>query len=202
MFLVNSPRSRRCWCSRSFGTPTATKLPQSLPLLKHPNVEFPTLFPTFFTATCKDWLPLLQDNTCKDIIINSLRFLVEKNRARIFGFVIMNNHVHLIWQMLGDHKPDGVQRDFLKYTAQQLKLHLQNNEPELLEKCKVQANDRQYQIWKRNSLSIDIYSEVIMLQKLNYTHVNAVKAGLASFPEHYFYSQHHFTFCRTTDLSF
>ena len=105
-----------------------------------------------------------------------------------FRGVIINNHVQLIWQMLGDHKPDGVQRDFLKYTAQQIKFHLQNNEPELLERCKVQAKDRQYQIWKRNSLSIDIYSEVIMLQKFNYTHVNAVKAGLASFPEQYFYS--------------
>jgi hypothetical protein len=54
-------------------------------------VNFPTLYPTFFTATCKDWLPLLQDNNCKDIIINSLWFMVEKERIRVFGFSIMNN---------------------------------------------------------------------------------------------------------------
>jgi REP element-mobilizing transposase RayT len=107
-------------------------------------VEFPTLYPTFFTATCKDWLPLLQDKTCKDIIINSLKFLVEKERVRVFGFVIMNNHFHLIWQMLGDHKPNDIQRDFLKFTAQQIKFYLQKNDPALLEKCMVQAKDRQY----------------------------------------------------------
>jgi REP element-mobilizing transposase RayT len=56
----------------------------------------------------------------------------------------MNNHVHLVWQMPGDHKPDAVQRDFLKYTAQQIKFYLQYNQSELLERCKVQANDRQY----------------------------------------------------------
>jgi putative transposase len=151
-------------------------------------LEFPTLYPSFFTATCKDWLTLLQDNACKDIIINSLKFLVEKKRVRVFGFVIMNNHLHLIWQMLGDHKPDAVQRDFLKYTAQQIKFHLQNINPELLERCKVQAKDRTFQIWKRNALSIDIYSEEVMLQKLNYTHNNPVKAGLAMMPEQYFYS--------------
>jgi REP element-mobilizing transposase RayT len=151
-------------------------------------VNFPTLYPTFFTATCKDWLPLLQDNHCKDIIINSLRFLVEKERVTIFSVSIMNNHFHLIWQMLGDHKPDAVQRDFLKYTAQQIKFHLLNNNPELLEKCKVQAQDRKYQIWKRNALSIDIYSEEVMLQKLNYTHLNPVKVGLVTVPEQYFYS--------------
>jgi REP element-mobilizing transposase RayT len=151
-------------------------------------MNLPTLFPTFFTATCKDWLPLLQDNACKDIILDSLKFLVEKERVRVFGYVIMNNHLHLIWQMLGEHKPEAVQRDFLKYTAQQIKFYLQLNEPELLEKCKVQTKDRQYQLWKRNALSIDIYSEEVMLQKLNYIHMNPVKAGLVASPETYFYS--------------
>lgn len=90
--------------------------------------------------------------------------------------------------MPGKHKPYAVQRDFLKYTAQQIKFHLQDNEPQLLEKCKVIAKDRQYQIWKRKALSIDFYSEEVILQKLNYTHLNPVKAGLVALPEPYFYS--------------
>jgi putative transposase len=166
----------------------SSQSPNSLPLPKPPKVEFPTLYPSFFTATCNDLLPLLQDNECKNIIMNSLRFLVEKERVRVFGFVIMSNHIHIIWQMLGDHKPEAVQRDFLKYTAQQIKFHLQIKEPQLLDKCKVQSKDRQYQIWKRNALSIDIYSEEVMIQKLNYIHLNPVKAGLVSLPEHYFFS--------------
>ncbi len=56
-------------------------------------MQFPTLYPTFFTATCNNWLHLLQDVQCKDIIINSLSFLVEKQRIRVLGFVIMNNHL-------------------------------------------------------------------------------------------------------------
>jgi hypothetical protein len=39
----------------------SSQSPYSLPLPKPPKVEFPTLYPSFFTATCKDWLPLLQD---------------------------------------------------------------------------------------------------------------------------------------------
>jgi putative transposase len=39
-----------------------------------------------------------------------------------------------------------------------------------------------------NVISIDIYSEEVMLQKLNYTHLNPVKAGLVTMPEQYFYS--------------
>lgn len=151
-------------------------------------MQFPTLYPTFFTATCNNWLHLLQDVQCKDIILNSLSFLVEKQRIRVFGFVIMNNHLHMIWQILGDHKPEDVQRDFLKYTGQQIKFYLQKNNPELLEKCRVNAKDRQYQIWKRNALSIEIFSEAVMVQKLNYIHLNPVRAGLVLLPEDYLYS--------------
>jgi REP element-mobilizing transposase RayT len=123
--------------------------------------------------------------------------MVEKERVRVFAFSIMNKNIHLIWQMLGDHKPDAVERDFLKYTAQQIKFHLlNNNSPELLEKCKVKAQDRKYQIWKRNALSIDIYSEEVMLQKLNYSHLNPLKAGLPTLPEQYKYSSASFYFLK------
>ena len=90
--------------------------------------------------------------------------------------------------MIYEHKPDAVQRDFLKYTAQQIKFHLQKNNPELLERAKAKAKDRTYQIWKRNALSIDIYSEEVMLQNLNYIHLNPAKAGLVTMPEQYYYS--------------
>ncbi|NTW35956.1 MAG: DUF362 domain-containing protein, partial [Syntrophobacteraceae bacterium] len=46
-----------------------------------------------------------------------MRFLVKDNRAKFFAFVIMENHIHLIWQMLPDSNPEAVQRDFLKYTG-------------------------------------------------------------------------------------
>jgi putative transposase len=38
----------------------------------------------------------------------------------------------------------------------------------------VDAADRQYQFWKRNPLSIDIWTEKVFIQKLNYTHNNPV----------------------------
>jgi hypothetical protein len=90
--------------------------------------------------------------------------------------------------MLGEHKPEAVQRDFLKYTAQQIKFYLHHHDPELLSKCLVPAYDRQYQIWKRKALSIDIYSEEVLLLKLNYIHNNPVRAGLVELPENYSYS--------------
>ncbi len=74
-----------------------------------------TGYAQYFTATNPEWQKLLKPDKYKDIIISSLRFLVEDKRAKIFAFVIMDNHIHLIWQMMPDNDPEAVQRDFLKY---------------------------------------------------------------------------------------
>ena len=74
--------------------------------------------PQFFTATIHEWKHLLQDDKVKEIVINSLRFLVTENRINVYGFVIMSNHLHLIWRIKTPHLLKNVQRDFLKYTAQ------------------------------------------------------------------------------------
>jgi putative transposase len=117
-----------------------------------------------------------------------LSFLSEKNRVTIYCFVIMSNHFHLIWQMLGNNKREDVQRDFLKYTAQKiLKILIREKSP-LLSKLLVSAQDRKYQVWERNSLSIPLWSGYVIWQKLTYIHFNPVRAGLCSYPEEYIYS--------------
>ena len=108
-------------------------------------MEKPEYWPRFFTATNLEWKPLLQSDIYKDIIIDSLKFLVEKKRVQVYAFVIMNNHLHLIWQMTAGHTPDAVQRDFLKFTGQQMKFDLQKTSLSYLAEFKVDSKDREYQ---------------------------------------------------------
>lgn len=142
----------------------------------------------FFTATILEWKPLLKQEKYKFIIIDSLRYLIQKERIHLNGFVLMNNHIHLLWQIREGQTRAAVQRDFMKYTAQQIKLDLVKNHPEVLAHFAVQAKDRKYQIWERNALSVSIWSEPVFYQKLAYIHHNPVRAGLCSLPEDYIYS--------------
>ena len=80
-----------------------------------------TDYPHFFTATNLEWKKLLKPDKYKDIIIGSMKFIVQDKRVKIFSFVIMENHLHLIWQMMPGNNLEAVQRDFLKYTAQRIK---------------------------------------------------------------------------------
>jgi putative transposase len=144
--------------------------------------------PEFITVTCLEWKPILQDDRFKDVIIESLSFLTKESRITVYAFVIMQNHFHLIWQMMGDHKREDVQRDFLKFTGQQILKCLRNERSPVQQELLVEAKDRKYQVWERNSLGIPLWTPQVFEQKLEYIHYNPVKAGLCSYPEEYKYS--------------
>ena len=155
---------RRCWvlCQvlvrwlhqqhRSKGSAISTKLDMAHIITEHPP---------FFTATILEWKKLLQLEKYKNIIISSMQFLVQDKRVIIYGFVIMNNHMHLIGQMQTGRNPEEVQRDFLKFTAQKIKADLQKNHPEVVRLFQVHAKDRKYQFWERNPLSVEIGAQKV-----------------------------------------
>ncbi len=91
---------------------------------------------------------------------------MQQNRVKVYNFVIMTNHIHLLWQIQPGHKRENVQRDFLKYTAQKINFDLLENDKERLQQFKVDAKDRRYQIWERNPMSTDLNNHKAFLQKL------------------------------------
>jgi REP element-mobilizing transposase RayT len=150
--------------------------------------------PQFFTATILEWKHLLKDDAYKDIVINSLRFLKDEKSIVIYGYVIMPNHIHLIWQIQDGSLREKIQMRFLKFTAQQMKFRLQKEDHLALEQFRVNAKDREYQFWERNPLSVDLWTEAVFDQKLEYIHNNPIqhKWHLAEIPEDYRYSSARF----------
>ena len=146
----------------------------------------------YFTATIYEWKPALAKDAYKDIIIESLQFLVDKKRIELNAFVIMNNRIHLIWQALQNFAPSQIQASFMKFTAQQLKRSFIKNDIELLSSLKVNKYDREYQIWKREPLSIELLNRAMFSQKLEYIHYNPVRVGLCLLPKDYHYSSARF----------
>ncbi len=82
--------------------------------MKEEYLHYPA---NYFTATINEWKPVLANDNYKDIIIGSLQNLVSKNRIELNAFVIMYNHIHLIWQALQSFTPIQNQASFMKFTA-------------------------------------------------------------------------------------
>lgn len=158
----------------------------------------------FFTATVLWWKKLLRPDKYKQLIVDSMRFLVEDKRVRIYGFVIMPNHLHLVWSINENHLREDVQRDFLKYTAQQIKFDLQKHHPQVLPYFEVNLKDRQYQFWERNPLSVDLYDRKVVEQKLVYIHNNPLqeKWNLVTHPGDYWYSSYRYYHTGIDDFGF
>ena len=73
-----------------------------------------------------------------------MRHLVTNKKVIIYGFVLMNNHIHLLWQMRAGIRRDAVQRDFLKHTAREIKNDMLDNHKDELQQYLVNAKDRKY----------------------------------------------------------
>jgi REP element-mobilizing transposase RayT len=75
----------------------------------------------FWTATINQWQNLLKPDRYKDIIIDSLGYLSDAGKIDVFGFVIMPNHIHLIWRTKELNGKETAQGSFLKYTAHEFR---------------------------------------------------------------------------------
>ncbi|MGV3502835.1 MAG: REP-associated tyrosine transposase [Adhaeribacter sp.] len=144
----------------------------------------------FWTATVKDWRHLFKPDKYKTILIEVLRELQQKRLFRIYGFVIMPNHVHLIWQLINKNGREMPQASFTKATAHLILEDLKQNHPAVLPYFKVGEKERQYRIWQRDSLAILLFSKHMLEQKLDYLHQNPLQEHwqLADRPEAYRWS--------------
>ena len=71
----------------------------------------------FWTDTIKDWKNILLNDDFKLIIINSLKELVERDKIVIYAYVIMPNHIHLVWEMKATNGKEMPHASFNKFTA-------------------------------------------------------------------------------------
>jgi putative transposase len=127
----------------------------------------------FWTATIHKWLPLLEQDNNKQVIVDSLKYLSHKKLITVYAFVIIPNHIHLIWQqnaMNGKETPKG---SLLKYSAHLFLKQLEESKKKNL--YEVNASNKKYEIWQRDALGIEIYTRIVAKQKLDYIHFNPIR---------------------------
>jgi putative transposase len=142
----------------------------------------------FWTATIHKWLFLLEKDSLKEVIMKYLKKLSDEKLITVYAFVIMPNHIHLIWQqneLNGKEIPKG---SLLKYTSHMFLKQLKAEGKSSL--YEVNAANKKHEIWQRDSLGVEIYSRSVAKQKLDYIHFNPIsgKWQLAMNDIGYYYS--------------
>ena len=144
----------------------------------------------FWTNTIKDWNYLLEKDIYKWLIINQLKSQVIKGQIRVFGFVIMPNHMHLLWQMIKMNGKEMPHASFNKATAHEIMKDLKSEEPNRISQFRVNEKEREFRVWIRDPLAVWMDSKEKFEQKLNYIHDNPLveKWGFVERPEDYMWS--------------
>lgn len=71
-----------------------------------------------------------------------MKWLVENKRCKIYAFVIMPNHIHLLWKIADEFERKEVQGALFSFTGHIFKKSLEKS---LLNHYLVNDTDREYQ---------------------------------------------------------
>lgn len=146
--------------------------------------------PHFLTCTVVNWIPLFSNPENAAIVLDALLWLQEQNRLKLFGYVLMENHLHLV---ASSENLGKTMAGFKSYTARRIIDRLQkHDEKNLLAQLSYfklpHKVDREYQLWQEGSHPQLIQDETMMRQKLTYIHQNPVRRGYVDEPVHWRYS--------------
>jgi len=86
-------------------------------------------FPYFMTCTIVGWLPIFTRPEALEILFSSWRFLQKERGFELFGYVVLENHLHLVGRA-----PDlnGAIKSFKMYTAGEILALLERHGAEVL----------------------------------------------------------------------
>ncbi len=149
----------------------------------------PTM-PHFMTCTVLHWIPVFTRPDTVQIVLDSLQYLIDEKEVKLYAYVILENHLHLLAQ---SEQLDVDIARFKSYTSKQLIAYLDQHQVKtILDQLafykKAHKSDRAYQFWQEGVHPEWIQDETIMQQKIEYIHYNPVRRGYVDQPEHWRYS--------------
>jgi len=104
------------------------------------------------------------------LIISSWQELVSRGQIVVYGFVIMPNHLHVIWKLKEPNGKESPHASFNKYTSHMILKDLKQNHAAVLPFFKVTDQEREYRIWQHDALAVLIDSKQKVEQKIDYIH--------------------------------
>ena len=151
----------------------------------------------FITFATVQWIDLLTRSVYKDVIIDSLDFCIKNKGLKLYAYVIMTNHIHLIAAAEENYNLSDIIGDFKKFTSKSLMKTIQENHQESRKNWMIwlfksagrkNSNNKNFQIWQQDNRPIQLSTTEMIEQRLLYLHDNPVKERIVDAAEHYIYS--------------
>ncbi|RKX20875.1 MAG: hypothetical protein DRP35_05305 [Candidatus Zixiibacteriota bacterium] len=132
----------------------------------------------FVTFTVRNFIPIFENKDTANTLVKILQFYSDKNIYKLYAYVIMPEHVHILLERLNDKSISNIVQNIKKYFTYKYKNRsIVPNE--------FIVKDGKFRLWQTGFDEVTIYSEKQYRIKYEYILNNPVKAGLADCPEKY-----------------
>lgn len=150
----------------------------------------------FVTCTVVFWIDLFIRKDYKHILVKALEYFQTKRGLNIHAYCIMPSHIHLIISSQAEESLSVILRDFKKLTNRRLIGEIgvinESRREWLLRAFKRAGKDLRrisgYKLWQDGNHPIELSSNEMIQQKLDYIHQNPVVEEIVDEPEYYWYS--------------
>lgn len=144
----------------------------------------------FITFVVVDWVDVFIRPIYQEIIVNSLIQCQKDKGMNIYAWCLMTNHMHMIFSD-ENKNPSQLIQDFKGFTSRAIIKAIKENPKEsrnfwILQKFQMKAmnmsNVKKFQFWQNSNHQIELWSNEVIDEKVNYIHNNPVKAGFVENP--------------------
>ncbi|MEQ9415414.1 MAG: transposase [Cyclobacteriaceae bacterium] len=151
----------------------------------------------FITFAVVHWVDVFSRQLYRDIIVDSIKFCQKEKGLVVSCWCLMSNHIHLIIGRNGEYSIESIVRDLKKYTSVHICKAIESNFREtrrdwmldLFRKAALESSKHQkYKFWQNQYHPIELDTNEMLDQKLEYVHDNPVRAGIVDRQEDYVYS--------------
>jgi len=143
----------------------------------------------YLTSVAHDRLPVFRVDEIKRIMCAALNEVRESGKFSLYAYVIMPDHLHVITDST---LPPSKTLQFINGISSRriidyLKAH---GYEDSLAKLRHEIRPRRYShsVWDHHPNTRLLWNENMLMERVNYTHQNPVRAGIVNYPEVYRWS--------------
>jgi len=150
----------------------------------------------FVSFATVNWIDVFVRRVYCDIVVESLKYCINEKGLELYAWCIMSSHVHLIIGTETGNLSDII-RDLKRHTSKTILKAIEENIQESRQDWMLwmfsragqrNSNNEKYQFWQQNNHPIQLSTNQMIEQRLDYLHNNPVESGAVDFPANYLYS--------------
>lgn len=147
----------------------------------------------YVTLVTFNRVPVSRSERACEIFVSTLDEVRQKYPYKLVGYVLMPDHVHAIVNRSIDTIQAWLRRVRGNSARQILGWLREENHLSSLRKLQLaipQKRNHTHAVWQKDPSVIDLWSPKFVRQKLNYLHLNPVRAGLCEHPAEWKWSSY------------